>query len=104
MTESENSPAPLGRWPETTRPMGIGVMLPLIDGGAFGGQARFVDILEMARTAEACGFDGIWMPDHFMFRPEGDDRPPRAHWEAFTMLAAVAGQADARHELRCGRS
>ena len=37
MTEPVNSPAPLGRWPETTRPMGIGVMLPLLDGGAFVG-------------------------------------------------------------------
>ncbi len=67
-------PAPLGRWPESKRPMGIGIMLPLLDGGAFGGQPRFKDILEMAQTVEACGFDGVWMPDHFIFRHEANNR------------------------------
>ncbi|MEZ4504828.1 MAG: LLM class flavin-dependent oxidoreductase [Thermomicrobiales bacterium] len=62
MVDPVTTAAPLGRWPKTDRPMGIGVMLPLLDGGAFGGQPRFRDVLEMAQTVEACGFDGIWMP------------------------------------------
>ena len=84
--------SPLGRWPKTTRPMGIGVMLPLLDGGAFGGQPRFKDVLEMAQTVEACGFDAIWMPDHFIFRHEANNRTPQGIWEAFTTIAAVAAQ------------
>ena len=92
MTEPVANPAPLGRWPESKRPMGIGVMLPLLDGGAFGGQPRFKDILEMAQTVEACGFDGVWMPDHFIFRHAANDRTPQGIWEAFTTIAAVAAQ------------
>src|SRR5687768_17766962 len=89
MAEQVASPAPLGRWPESKRPMGIGVMLPLLDGGAFGGQPRFRDILEMAQTVEACGFDGVWMPDHFIFRHDANNRTPQGIWEAFTTIAAV---------------
>src|SRR5690242_5371467 len=80
MTDPVTTAAPLGHWPETTRPMGIGVMLPLLDGGAFGGQPRFKDILEMAQTVEACGFDAVWMPDHFIFRHEANNRTPQGIW------------------------
>jgi alkanesulfonate monooxygenase SsuD/methylene tetrahydromethanopterin reductase-like flavin-dependent oxidoreductase (luciferase family) len=45
------------------------------------------EYLAMARTAEAVGFDSIWVGDHLLYR---DDGPERGPLEAFTLLAAVA--------------
>jgi probable F420-dependent oxidoreductase len=42
----------------------------------------------MARTAEAVGFDSIWLGDHLLYRwPSGETRGP---WEAWTTLAGLA--------------
>jgi probable F420-dependent oxidoreductase len=43
----------------------------------------------MAQTAEAVGFDSIWVADHLLYR---DDRhqTDTAPWEAWSMLAALA--------------
>jgi len=47
----------------------------------------FEDVLEIARHAEASGWDGVWYADHFM--PDGDNT--RVPWaEAWTTLAALA--------------
>jgi F420-dependent oxidoreductase-like protein len=47
----------------------------------------FEDIVEIARHAEASGWDGIWYADHFM--PDGDKTD--APWpEAWTTLAGLA--------------
>jgi probable F420-dependent oxidoreductase len=43
----------------------------------------------MARAAEAVGFDSVWVGDHYLYRADG--RPERGPWEAWTMLAALAG-------------
>src|SRR6187551_2905630 len=42
----------------------------------------------MARTAEAVGFDSIWVGDHYLYRDDG--RPERGPWESWTLLAALA--------------
>lgn len=42
----------------------------------------------MARSAEAAGFDSVWVGDHYLYR--GDGRPERGPWEAWTLLAALA--------------
>jgi len=42
----------------------------------------------MARTAEAVGFDSIWVGDHYLYRDDG--RPERGPWEAWTSLSALA--------------
>ena len=34
----------------------------------------------MARAAEECGFDSIWVGDHMLYR--GDGRPERGPWDA----------------------
>jgi alkanesulfonate monooxygenase SsuD/methylene tetrahydromethanopterin reductase-like flavin-dependent oxidoreductase (luciferase family) len=80
------------RWPKSDRPMGIGVMLPIAERSAFGDRpVRFVDMLEMARMAEAAGYDALWLADHFLFRPpvakEGEEY---GLWEAWTSAAALA--------------
>ena len=54
-------------------------------------------ILAVSRAAEASGWDGLWLPDHFM-PPEGgyDDEPPDGdpelvtNHECWTLLAALA--------------
>jgi probable F420-dependent oxidoreductase len=42
----------------------------------------------MATTAEALGYDSIWLGDHLLYRNEGDT--PKGPWEAWTMMAAIA--------------
>src|SRR5215475_12393928 len=44
----------------------------------------------MARAAEECGFDSIWVGDHLLYDDELPPTPERGPWEAWTMLAALA--------------
>jgi alkanesulfonate monooxygenase SsuD/methylene tetrahydromethanopterin reductase-like flavin-dependent oxidoreductase (luciferase family) len=64
-------------------PCKIGVQLPEVE--------RFVpwpDYLDLARRAEAAGFDSIWVGDHLLYDlPDGSTRGP---YEAWTTLAAIA--------------
>jgi alkanesulfonate monooxygenase SsuD/methylene tetrahydromethanopterin reductase-like flavin-dependent oxidoreductase (luciferase family) len=41
----------------------------------------------MARTAEAVGFDSLWLGDHLLYRLDVGERGP---WEVWTSLAAIA--------------
>jgi alkanesulfonate monooxygenase SsuD/methylene tetrahydromethanopterin reductase-like flavin-dependent oxidoreductase (luciferase family) len=65
------------------RPCKVGVQLPEVE--------RFVpwpEYLDLARRAEAVGFDSIWVGDHLLYDlPDGSTRGP---YEAWTTLAAVA--------------
>lgn len=76
-------------WFESSRPMSLGLMLPLGEGSHFGDTPRFTDMVEMAQAAREVGFEAIWLADHFLFENEDDDST-RGVWEAFTMMAAVA--------------
>ena len=51
-----------------------------------GSAIRWNDMLCLARHIEATGWDGIWLPDHFM--PDGD--PSGDYNEAWTTLSALA--------------
>jgi probable F420-dependent oxidoreductase len=66
-----------------TRPCKVGVQLPEVE--------RFVpwpEYLDLARRAEAAGFDSIWVGDHLLYDlPDGSTRGP---YEAWTTLAAIA--------------
>ena len=66
-----------------TRTFKIGVQLPEVE--------RFVpwsELIPMAQTAEAVGFDSIWLGDHLLYDlPNGSVRGP---WEVWTSLAAIA--------------
>lgn len=66
-----------------TRPCKVGVQLPEVE--------RFVpwpEYLDLARRAEAVGFDSVWVGDHLLYDlPDGSTRGP---YEAWTTLAAVA--------------
>ena len=66
-----------------TRPCKVGVQLPEVE--------RFVpwpEYLDLARRAEAVGYDSIWVGDHLIYDlPDGQTRGP---YEAWTTLAAIA--------------
>lgn len=89
VTANQSSPAPLGRWPQSHRPMGIGFIMPVSDLSAFGGTPRFRDMLEMTQVAEELGFDAVWIPDHFLYFYE-QEPTRRGVWEAWTTLAGIA--------------
>ncbi len=84
-------PAPLGRFPETTRPMGIGLMLPTSDERGPDGAPRFQELVDIVQTAEALGFDSVWVPDHFVYRYP-DINKVFGVWEAWTLLAGLAAR------------
>jgi probable F420-dependent oxidoreductase len=67
----------------TGRPLKVGVQLPEIER-----VAPWPDMKRMATTAEALGYDSIWLGDHLLYRNEGDT--PKGPWEAWTMMAAIA--------------
>lgn len=65
------------------RPCRIGVQLPEVER-----RVAWPELLAMARTAEAVGFDSLWVGDHLLYDlPGGVTRGP---WEAWTSLAALA--------------
>jgi len=49
---------------------------------------RWAEIADLCRTAEAVGFDAIWVPDHLLYRFDGAE--PTGPWECWSTLAAVA--------------
>jgi alkanesulfonate monooxygenase SsuD/methylene tetrahydromethanopterin reductase-like flavin-dependent oxidoreductase (luciferase family) len=65
------------------RPLKVGVQLPEVER-----VAPWSDLARMATTAEALGYDSIWVGDHLIFRD--GDKAPRGPWEAWTVMAAIA--------------
>jgi alkanesulfonate monooxygenase SsuD/methylene tetrahydromethanopterin reductase-like flavin-dependent oxidoreductase (luciferase family) len=72
------------------RPLKVGVLLPQVEGMFSGGVARWADILETAQTAEAVGFDSIWVVDHVLFPPRETEGPSVGCWEYGSLLGALA--------------
>src|SRR5215213_8169382 len=79
MTEERAMPADSSR----NRRLKVGVQLPEVER-----VAPWSDLARMATTAEALGYDSIWVGDHLIYRD--DDQPPRGPWEAWTVMAALA--------------
>ena len=75
--------------------MKIGLVLPISESDD-GQLARYAEIRDLARGAEATGLDSVWVYDHLLFRFR--ENPTRGIWEAWTLLAGVA-EATARVEL-----
>lgn len=76
-------------WFESSRPMSLGLMLPIGEESHFGPTPRFSDMVEMAQAARESGFEAIWFADHFLFE-DADDGSIRGVWEVFSMMGAVA--------------
>jgi probable F420-dependent oxidoreductase len=68
----------------TPRPLRVGIQLPEVER-----DVRWPEYAAMARGAEEVGFDSIWIGDHYLYR--GDGRAERGPWEAWTLLASLAG-------------
>lgn len=64
------------------RPLDVGVQLPEAER-----EAPWSEYADMARAAEAVGFDSVWMGDHLLYRDPGD--PERGPWDAWTILAGI---------------
>jgi probable F420-dependent oxidoreductase len=62
----------------------IGIQLPEVER-----QVRWPEFVAIARAAEECGFDSVWVGDHLLY---GD--PERGPWEAWTVLAALAAATE----------
>ena len=65
-----------------SRPFSIGVQLPEVER-----EVRWPELRQMATTAEAVGFDSVWVGDHLLYRMDDGARGP---WEAWSLLAAIA--------------
>jgi probable F420-dependent oxidoreductase len=63
--------------------MRVGIQLPEVER-----VVRWPEYRSLAVLAEESGFDSIWLGDHLLYR---DGRRERGPWEAWTMLAAIAG-------------
>jgi alkanesulfonate monooxygenase SsuD/methylene tetrahydromethanopterin reductase-like flavin-dependent oxidoreductase (luciferase family) len=66
--------------------MKVGVQLPEVER-----QVGWLELRDIALTAEAVGFDSIWVGDHLLYRDEDGARGP---WEVWSMLAALAEATD----------
>ncbi len=71
--------------------MKIGIQLPEVER-----DVSWLEVRDIATTAEQCGFDSVWVGDHLIFRD--DVTGARGPWEAWSMLAAL-GEATERIEL-----
>ncbi len=64
----------------------MGIQLPEVEW-----EVPFPELIRMAQTAEAVGFDSIWLGDHLLYDlPVG----PRGPWEVWTSLAALAASTE----------
>jgi probable F420-dependent oxidoreductase len=80
--------------------MKLGMMLPIGVGALGGGRpVRWTELREIARLAEAVGFDTLVVPDHLLFRNSPPGNNPavvmpagktRGIWEAWSILGALA--------------
>jgi probable F420-dependent oxidoreductase len=80
--------------------MKLGLLLPLGAGALGGGRPpRWAELREIAKLAEAVGFDTLLAPDHLLFRQSPPDNQPivnlppgktRGIWEAWSVLTAAA--------------
>ncbi|HEX4527651.1 MAG TPA: LLM class flavin-dependent oxidoreductase [Gaiellaceae bacterium] len=64
--------------------MKVGVQLPEVER-----VVRRDELAALARAAEECGFDSVWVGDHLLYR--GDGRSERGPWDCWTTLAWLAG-------------
>ena len=49
---------------------------------------RWTEIADLCTTAEAVGFDSLWVPDHLVYEePDGEKTGP---WECWSQLCAIA--------------
>src|SRR5215207_5565564 len=82
------------------RPLKVGVLLPDTENQMDGASAGWADLAALTRTAEAVGFDSVWVTDHLIHRADkpldtpvtigGDLRELEGPWECWSLLSAIA--------------
>ena len=116
-----SEPLPFGVWAEviSAGPVGLGdpvegdmtdpsrlrlgLNLPYEEGQMDGATPRWADVRAMATTAEAVGFDAVWISDHVGFGdPAGRAGAWSGAWESWTLLSALAAvdHASGARDLR----
>lgn len=69
-----------------TRPLLVGIQLPEVEW-----EVPFPELIRMAQTAEAVGFDSLWLGDHLLYDLAIG---PRGPWEVWTSLAALSASTE----------
>lgn len=78
--------------PVESRPFTLGLNLPYVEGSMDGRTPRWDDLLAMAQSGEAIGFEAMWASDLMGFGdPAGDWS---GAWESWTLLSALAASTD----------
>lgn len=89
------------------RPLKVGFVILAGQGGHAGTNPRWSDILALAQSVEAVGFDSLWIPDHLLHvqqevlqhfdQPapeEWVDQPAVGWWDTWTLLTAIAASTN----------
>jgi alkanesulfonate monooxygenase SsuD/methylene tetrahydromethanopterin reductase-like flavin-dependent oxidoreductase (luciferase family) len=74
--------------PDDHRPLKVGLELPVAERRARDDIPGWSDIRAMALRAEEVGFDSLWVEDHLLLRPDGQE--PQGLWECWSIVAALA--------------
>ncbi len=76
--------------------MKFGLALPHYDTSFAGRPVSFEGVSGVARTAEASGFDSVWVSDHLFldWGKYGGPSEPQGSLECWTLLSALAGVTD----------
>jgi alkanesulfonate monooxygenase SsuD/methylene tetrahydromethanopterin reductase-like flavin-dependent oxidoreductase (luciferase family) len=70
------------------RPFKIGLFFPQFERPWNGETIGWDEIRAMATTAEAVGFDSVWLPDHLLFR--FPNVHPQGAWDVWSLMPALA--------------
>ena len=70
-----------------TRPLKVGLFLPVGETMFDGDLARWSDLVAMARLAEEIGFDSLWVADHLLMKFPA---MTGGGWECWSLLSALA--------------
>ena len=65
----------------------VGVVLPIAQEDGMASAPSYAEIRDVARAAEASGFDSVWVYDHLLFRSDGTTTGIHECW---TILSAIA--------------
>lgn len=71
----------------------LGLVLPMLEPPPDGKAPSWADMLSVARRAEECGADTVWLADEILWRvPEWPG--PSGWWDCLTLAGAVAASTD----------